>query len=54
MRPRTLSLLLFLLLAAPAWPQSAAPPEESKKPATEGRYANMPVEAVPYRRFSKA
>jgi ABC-type branched-subunit amino acid transport system substrate-binding protein len=53
MRPRTLSLLLFLLLAAPAWPQSAAPPEESKKPAAESRYANMPVEAVPYRRFTK-
>ena len=53
MRPRTLALLLFLLLAAPAWPQSAAPPEESKKPAAESRYANMPVEAVPYRRFTK-
>jgi ABC-type branched-subunit amino acid transport system substrate-binding protein len=53
MRPRTLSLILFLLLAASAWPQSAAPPEESKKPVTEGRYANMPVEAVPYRRFTK-
>jgi ABC-type branched-subunit amino acid transport system substrate-binding protein len=53
MRPRTLSLILFLLLAASAWPQSADPPEESKKPVTEGRYANMPVEAVPYRRFTK-
>jgi ABC-type branched-subunit amino acid transport system substrate-binding protein len=54
MRPRTLSLLLFLLLAAPAWPQSAEAPEEPQAPAPEKRYANMPVEAVPYRRFSKA
>jgi branched-chain amino acid transport system substrate-binding protein len=53
MRHRTLSLTLFLLLAASAWPQSAAPPEEPKKPAAETRYANMPAEAVPYRRFSK-
>jgi len=53
MRYRPLSLTLFFLLAASAWPQSADPPEESKKPVTEGRYANMPVEAVPYRRFTK-
>jgi len=53
MRPRTLSLLLFLLLAAPAWPQSAEAPKEPQAPAPEKRYANMPVEAVPYRRFTK-
>jgi ABC-type branched-subunit amino acid transport system substrate-binding protein len=53
MSHKALLIVLFFLLAVPGWPQSATPPEESKKPATEGRYANMPVEAVPYRRFTK-
>ncbi len=47
-----LSLILFVILAAPAWPQSADPPKAAEQP--EKRYANMPVEAVPFRRFSKA
>jgi branched-chain amino acid transport system substrate-binding protein len=54
MSHKALITAMLFLLAAPAWPQSAAPPEESKKPAAESRYANMPVEAVPYRRFTKA
>ena len=42
-----------LLVACPAWSQS---PEAQKpaaaEPATQ-RYANMPVEAVPYGKFTK-
>jgi ABC-type branched-subunit amino acid transport system substrate-binding protein len=53
MRHRTLSLILFLLLAAPAWPQTSPPQKEQAPPEKEQRYANMPVEAVPYRRFTK-
>jgi branched-chain amino acid transport system substrate-binding protein len=52
MRNRTLALMLLILVAAPAWPQSAGPPQAPAQP--EKRYANMPAEAVPYRRFTKA
>jgi ABC-type branched-subunit amino acid transport system substrate-binding protein len=46
-----LAFTLFLL-ASPAWPQSSGYKEpDNDKPAP--RYANMPDEAVPYRRFTK-
>lgn len=44
-------LVLMALMAAPAWPQAAQPAKD--QPKTEPRYANMPDEAVPYRRFTK-
>ena len=46
-------LLLILLLAAPAWPQTASPAKDQTPPKPEPRYANMPDEAVPFRRFTK-
>jgi ABC-type branched-subunit amino acid transport system substrate-binding protein len=55
MKGSALILVLLTLLAPLAWPQTtetAKPPEE-KKAAPAPRYANMPTEAVPYRRFTK-
>jgi ABC-type branched-subunit amino acid transport system substrate-binding protein len=55
MKKSAFILILLALLAVPAWPQTtetAKPPEE-KKAKPEQRYANMPAEAVPFRRFSK-
>jgi ABC-type branched-subunit amino acid transport system substrate-binding protein len=46
---RFIFIYVVLLLAAPAWPQYKEPDDD--KPAQ--RYANMPDEAVPYRRFTK-
>jgi branched-chain amino acid transport system substrate-binding protein len=46
---RFIFILALFLLAAPAWPQYKEPDDE--KPVE--RYANMPDEAVPYRRFTK-
>jgi branched-chain amino acid transport system substrate-binding protein len=48
-------LILLALLALPAWPQApeAAKRPEEEKARPEQRYANMPTEAVPFRRFSK-
>jgi branched-chain amino acid transport system substrate-binding protein len=46
-------LAIILLLAAPAWPQSPAPAQKPAPQTTEERYANMPTEAIPYRRFTK-
>lgn len=51
MLKKAFSLVLFLLLAAPLWPQAAPSGKEEKE--EEPRYANMPVEAVPFRRFAK-
>ncbi len=45
--------ILALFLAGQAWPQSAPPAQNPAPPKTERRYANMPDEAVPYRRFTK-
>lgn len=46
-------LIIFLTLAPPAWPQSSSSkPAETQEPP-EKRYANMPTEAVPFRRFTK-
>jgi ABC-type branched-subunit amino acid transport system substrate-binding protein len=47
------SFVLLLLLAAPASPQSATPEPGKEEKPPEKRYANMPVEAVPFRRFTK-
>ncbi len=44
---------LLFLLAAPAWPQSAAAQKSAQKPATAMPYANMPRQAVPFGRFRK-
>ncbi|MBZ5544901.1 MAG: ABC transporter substrate-binding protein [Acidobacteriia bacterium] len=55
MRKSALILILLALLALPAWPQTAGTEKtpEEKKAELERRYANMPPEAVPFRRFSK-
>ena len=53
MHKKALSLILFMMIAAPVWAQtpSSEPAKDDKQP--EKRYANMPVEAVPFRRFTK-
>ena len=44
----------FLLLLSPnAWPQSPSAGSTQTKPESKSRYANMPDDAVPYRRFTK-
>jgi ABC-type branched-subunit amino acid transport system substrate-binding protein len=49
---RIVMVFTLLLLASPAWAQSGGYKEpDNDKPAP--RYANMPDEAVPYRRFTK-
>jgi len=51
---RFLAAELCCLLGTPAHPQSAAPaPAQAQTPAAARRYANMPEEAVPYRKFTK-
>ena len=53
MQKKVLYLILFAVLATPAWAQYSSPePASDEKPADK-RYANMPAEAVPFRRFSK-
>jgi len=47
------SMTLLLLLAGPAWPQASGPNKNPPAPKVDKRYANMPDEAVPYRRFAK-
>jgi ABC-type branched-subunit amino acid transport system substrate-binding protein len=52
MNRRIILVFTLFLLASPAWAQSGGYKEpDSDKPAP--RYANMPDEAVPYRRFTK-
>ncbi len=46
-------LAIAILMAVSAWPQSAPPAQNPAAAKTEQRYANMPDEAVPYRRFTK-
>ena len=56
MRIGILSACLFLVLAAPAWPQSTSSKtasEKSNSPASL-RYANMPPSAVPFSRYRKS
>jgi branched-chain amino acid transport system substrate-binding protein len=54
---KTLStILVSLILCLPlpgAWAQSPPSDAAQAKPQTKPRYANMPDEAVPYRRFTK-
>jgi ABC-type branched-subunit amino acid transport system substrate-binding protein len=53
MQKKAFSLILFVILVTPAWAQYSPPePAKDEKPPDK-RYANMPAEAVPYRRFSK-
>ena len=49
---RIIFAFTLLMLASPAWAQSGGykEPDDDKPPQ---RYANMPDEAVPYRRFTK-
>ncbi len=42
-----------LFCAVFAWPQSSNAPQARQQPAQAGRYANMPADAVPFRRFTK-
>ena len=53
MQKKALYLILFAMLATPAWAQYSPPEPAKDEKAPEKRYANMPTEAVPYRRFSK-
>jgi branched-chain amino acid transport system substrate-binding protein len=53
MKNACFGLILLMLLAAPGWPQISDPGQAKPDPKPEQRYANMPVEAVPYRRFTK-
>ncbi len=53
MRRKTLTLFLFLLVASPGRPQSAESLKTGTPQAQDSRYANMPEEAVPFRRFTK-
>ena len=48
-----LSISLLLVLALPIWAQSQSYESTKEEKPPEKRYANMPVEAVPFRRFSK-
>jgi len=50
---RSFATILLLLLASPAWPQSAPSSQTTKEPPPAMPYANMPEQAVPYRRFRK-
>jgi branched-chain amino acid transport system substrate-binding protein len=56
-KSQILSLLLIAIFTIPAFAQAQAPAAEQAKPAEQTpssqRYANMPEEAVPYRKFSK-
>ena len=53
MRVKFLWLLSFFLFTIPAWPQYGEPQETPSEKGAQPRYANMPDEAVPYRRFTK-
>lgn len=48
-----LGMFLFFLAARPARPQSPAPSDAKKNPPAAMPYANMPSQAVPFRRFRK-
>lgn len=50
---KTISVILFLLWAVPSGAQSPAAEPATDEKAPEKRYANMPIEAVPFRRFTK-
>jgi ABC-type branched-subunit amino acid transport system substrate-binding protein len=54
MQKKLFSLILFIILAVPAAAQSPSPQAAKDEKQPEKRYANMPVEAVPFRRFTKA
>ncbi len=53
MRNKILPAMLVFLFAASAGPQSAGPQNVEIKHPADHRYANMPDEAVPYRRFTR-
>jgi branched-chain amino acid transport system substrate-binding protein len=50
---KLLSIPLLLLVASPAMPQSSEAQKPSSADSSTSRYANMPVEAVPYGKFTK-
>ena len=53
--PLVLAILFTLVIAIPTrpQPQSADPQKAPSQPAAAQRYANMPDEAVPFRRFTR-
>jgi len=53
MRNASFGLILLMLFAAPSGAQSTDPGQAQPDSKPESRYANMPDEAVPYRRFTK-
>lgn len=53
MRREIFLLILLFLAVPPGWPQSAESGKSGTPPAQDSRYANMPDEAVPFRRFTK-
>lgn len=53
MLARIVFVVSLLCFAGPAWPQTAAPEKSPSASATTDRYARMPAEAVPFRRFTK-
>jgi branched-chain amino acid transport system substrate-binding protein len=53
MKNTCFGVILLVLFAMPVWAQSPQSGTQKQNPEADGRYANMPVEAVPYRRFTK-
>src|SRR3990172_3612109 len=53
MRSALTTFALFSLLPSPARPQAETPSSSAGPTPDKGRYANMPPEAVPFRRFTK-
>jgi branched-chain amino acid transport system substrate-binding protein len=53
MRNTCFRLIVFMLLAVPSWAQSSDTGQAKPASPPAERYANMPDEAVPYRRFTK-
>jgi branched-chain amino acid transport system substrate-binding protein len=54
MRRKIFSLIVLFFFSPPGWSQSPQPKKAQTPPAQDERYANMPDDAVPFRRFSKA
>jgi branched-chain amino acid transport system substrate-binding protein len=53
MHVRRLAVIAVLFLANPAWPQSTPTKETAKEAEVTKPYANMPDQAVPFRRYRK-
>lgn len=53
MGARRFATILIFLLASPAWPQAVPSEKPVKEPVVAKPYANMPAQAVPFRRYRK-